>query len=249
MDQFNVTKPVSLQKGFIRIPVLISLKCSALLQSLPPYALFLLLWYPTSGLYNAFLNGILNETVYMSQHPGFKNPSFPDHVCNLHKAIYGLKQPPQAWNDQLKLFLLECGFHNSRLDTSLFYLQKGSQMVILLIYVDDLIVTGNDLSLITRLISVMNQKFTLKDLGPLDYFVGIQITHLPTGIHLHQSKYISNLLGKLNLQNVKSCPSLAVLTITCQFLMEFLSPILSNIEAFFGLCNIFLTRGWTSHSL
>lgn len=198
---------------------------------------------------NAFLNGILNETVYMSQHPGFKNPSFPDHVCNLHKAIYGLKQPPQAWNDQLKLFLLECGFHNSRLDTSLFYLQKGSQMVILLIYVDDLIVTGNDLSLITRLISVMNQKFTLKDLGPLDYFVGIQITHLPTGIHLHQSKYISNLLGKLNLQNVKSCPSLAVVNNHLSISNGVpLSDPLKYRSVFWALQHL-LTRGWTSHSL
>ena len=92
---------------------------------------------------NAFLLGRLTETVYMAQPPGFTDSDHPKHVCKLCKAIYGLKQAPRAWYHELRQFLLASGFKNSYADTSLFVLNTGGTLIYLLIYVDDIILTGN----------------------------------------------------------------------------------------------------------
>ena len=97
---------------------------------------------------NAFLHGVLKETVYMEQPPGFVEPELSDHVCLLKKSLYGLKQAPRAWFDRLSQFLLHIGFHCSKADPSLFILRNSSMVIILLIYVNDILVVGNDSSYI-----------------------------------------------------------------------------------------------------
>ncbi|WVY90852.1 hypothetical protein V8G54_036366 [Vigna mungo] len=91
---------------------------------------------------NAFLQGTLKEEVFMLQPPGFVKKSFPYHVCRLKKAFYGLKQAPRAWYTELRVFLLSLGFVNSTIDGSLFIYQKSDSTLYLLVYVDDIIVTG-----------------------------------------------------------------------------------------------------------
>lgn len=93
---------------------------------------------------NAFLHGDLKETVYMKQPPGFEDPYKPDYVCKLKKAIYGLKHAPRAWFDNFTLFLIDFGFFCSFPDPSLFVYHRGSDVIYLLLYVDDMIVTGNN---------------------------------------------------------------------------------------------------------
>ncbi|RVW70497.1 Retrovirus-related Pol polyprotein from transposon RE2 [Vitis vinifera] len=93
---------------------------------------------------NAFLQGTLTEHVYMTQPPGFIDQDSPSHVCKLKKAIYGLKQAPRAWYQELRSFLLQSGFTNSHADTSLFVLKYRGHVVYFLVYVDDLIITGDD---------------------------------------------------------------------------------------------------------
>ena len=93
---------------------------------------------------NAFLQGHLSEDVYMSQPPGFVDLDNPTHVCKLRKAIYGLKQDPRAWYHELHKFLIALGFHNSHADTSLFVLNTGGNLLYLLVYVDDSILTSKD---------------------------------------------------------------------------------------------------------
>ena len=93
---------------------------------------------------NAFLQGNLSESVFMQQPPGFIDRDHPSHVCQLRKAIYGLKQAPQAWYQELRNFLVEIGLKNSHVDTSLFVLRDRAHTIYILIYVDDLLIIRDD---------------------------------------------------------------------------------------------------------
>jgi hypothetical protein len=160
---------------------------------------------------NAFLQGTLIEEVYMEQPRGFVNKSHPDFVCRLHKALYGLKQAPRAWFTRFSTFLLDIGFTASLVDTSLFIFCSGKIQLYLLVYVDDIILTGSHPAAISALICRLQAEFPLKDLGPLHFFLGIQVTRSPQGIHLCQTKYINDLLNKTNMSGAKPanspCPS------------------------------------------
>lgn len=92
---------------------------------------------------NAFLNGILAEEIYIRQPEGFVDKMYPQHVCKLDKALYGLKQAPRAWYNTVKSTLLQWGFTSSKSNTSLFYHINNGSLLLLLIYVDDILITGN----------------------------------------------------------------------------------------------------------
>lgn len=92
---------------------------------------------------NAFLQGTLTDEVYVTQPPGFVDPDRPHHVCRLLKALYGLKQAPRAWYQELKTFLCQMGCTNSTADTSVFIYIDGANIIYILVYVDDIIVTGS----------------------------------------------------------------------------------------------------------
>lgn len=121
---------------------------------------------------NAFWHGILHDEVYMPQPPGFSNPDAPspDHVCKIHKSLYGLKQAPRAWFYRLSTYLQELDFHGSKNDSSIFIQHNGDHTIIILIYVDDIIVTSTHQMDIDHLFYSFGQEFTIKDLGPLHYF-------------------------------------------------------------------------------
>ena len=125
---------------------------------------------------NAFLHGVLSEDIYMTQPPGFVHPSFPNHMWKLHKA-YGLKQAPRAWFSRLSQRLLALGFHGSKSNTSLFIQNSGTDLIFFLIYVDDIIVTGNNSTSIARLIQALQADFALKDLRPLHFFLRSSSLH------------------------------------------------------------------------
>lgn len=150
---------------------------------------------------NAFLNGFLQEDVFMRQPEGFVDREKPQHVCKLVKALYGLKQAPRAWFDRLRITLLKWGFQNSKCDTSLFFLRTGKLQVFVLIYVDDILITGNCFDFLSRFIKNLNTLFSLKDLGPLNYFLGIEAHRDSSGLYLSQEKYINDLLKKFNMSN------------------------------------------------
>uniref|UniRef100_A0A2N9ISY4 Reverse transcriptase Ty1/copia-type domain-containing protein n=1 Tax=Fagus sylvatica TaxID=28930 RepID=A0A2N9ISY4_FAGSY len=167
---------------------------------------------------NAFLHGVLSEDVYMTQPPGFVHHSFPNHICRLHKAIYGLKQAPRAWFSRLSQRLLALGFHGSKSDTSLFIHNSGTDLIFFLIYVDDIIVTGNNKHSIAWLIQALQADFALKDLGPLHFFLGVQAYTTETGLFLSQRRYISDLLKKTNMHEAKPVSSpLASSTVLSKF--------------------------------
>ncbi|RVW86355.1 Retrovirus-related Pol polyprotein from transposon RE1 [Vitis vinifera] len=156
---------------------------------------------------NAFLNGDLEEEVFMTQPQGFVNPTYPTYVCKLHKALYGLKQAPRAWFQKLRIALLDYGFQSSRADTSLFIFHTASDILIILVYVDDILVTGSSPTLVSHFISYLNAKFALWDLGPLSYFLGIQAHQLGSVLHLTQHKYIIDLLKRTQMETSKPAPT------------------------------------------
>ena len=101
----------------------------------------------------------------MSQPPGHVDSAYPNHVCLLKKALYGLKQAPRAWFHKLASVLANLGFKSSQSDSSLFIRGDSHSITLVLIYVDDIIVTGSKASLVTSLIASLASQFSLKDLG------------------------------------------------------------------------------------
>jgi Reverse transcriptase (RNA-dependent DNA polymerase) len=148
---------------------------------------------------NAFLHGDLKETVHMHQPPSFINPAAPHHVWHLSKALYGLKQSPRAWFQTLHIFLLSLGFAASHHDPSLFVLHSNLQTIILLVYVDDIIITSTTSSLISSILHQLKNWFAIKDLGSLHYFLGIEVSFNNNSLHLSQPKYIIDLLRRANM--------------------------------------------------
>lgn len=152
---------------------------------------------------NAFLQGTLTEEVYMEQPPGFIDTDNPSHVCRLRKAIYGLKQAPRAWYIELRNYLLSIGFINALADTSLFVLKVGNAFVYLLVYVDDILITGSSTIGIQRILQLLADRFSVKDAEDLNYFLGIEARRTSNGLHLSQRKYILDLLHRYDMTNAK----------------------------------------------
>lgn len=107
-------------------------------------------------------------------------------MCQLNKALYGLKQAPRAWFDRLRLTLLQWVFKNSKADSSLFFLNKNSKIIFILIYVDDILVSSNKAQCLTYFNAKLHHTFALKDLGHLHYFLGIQIKRTHDGFYCNQ---------------------------------------------------------------
>ncbi|KAG7578201.1 Integrase catalytic core [Arabidopsis thaliana x Arabidopsis arenosa] len=156
---------------------------------------------------NAFLHGELQEPVYMYQPTGFIDPQKPSHVCRLTKALYGLKQAPRAWFDTFSNFLLDFGFLCSKADPSLFVCHQDGKVLYLLLYVDDILLTGSDQSLLQDLLQALNSRFSMKDLGPPRYFLGIQIEDYANGLFLHQTAYATDILQQAAMSDCNPMPT------------------------------------------
>nr|GEV36930.1 ribonuclease H-like domain-containing protein [Tanacetum cinerariifolium] len=150
---------------------------------------------------NAFLYGDLSEDVYMTLPPGFDNQN--GKVCKLNKSLYGLKQAPRQWNAKLTMALLENGFVQSKFDYSLFKKKFDKVLIALLIYVDDIVITGNDLADIEKFKMFLKSKFQINDLEKLKYFLGIKVLDNKKGICLSQRKYCLELSHEYGLLAAK----------------------------------------------
>ncbi|KAF5764529.1 putative RNA-directed DNA polymerase, protein kinase RLK-Pelle-DLSV family [Helianthus annuus] len=152
---------------------------------------------------NAFLHGNLEETVYMHQPMGFRHRDFPDHACLLRKSLYGLKQAPRAWYQRFTDFVTLQGFRQSKSDNSLFLYHHGHEIADLLIYVDDIILTTSSEDLRKRLLHKLSGEFAMKDLGPLSYFLGIQVTREGDTMFLSQQAYVRDILHRASMDSYK----------------------------------------------
>lgn len=152
---------------------------------------------------NAFLQGTLHETVYMDQPPGYAHPQYPNHICRLRKSIYGLKQAPRSWYLELTNFLLAFGFRKSLANASLFVYNHEGIIVYFLVCVDDIVVTGNNNAFLDHGIASLAARFSIKDLGPLHHFLGIEVISNPMGLFLSQHRHIRDLLTLFNMDGEK----------------------------------------------
>jgi hypothetical protein len=156
---------------------------------------------------NAFLHGTLSEDVFMSQPPGFSHPQFPQHICKLRKALYGLKQAPRAWFSRLSNRLLELGFYGAKSDSSLFTFKSAAFTMFILIYVDDIIITCSHAPAIEELLSLLQSDFSIKDLGALHFFLGIEVVGTPGSSLLSQQRYILDILHRTKMVAAKPVSS------------------------------------------
>lgn len=152
---------------------------------------------------SAFLNGEIEEEVYVEQPQGYKVQGEEDKVYRLKKALYGLKQAPRAWNNKIDKYLVEHRFLKSPSEPSLYVKMQGNHFLILCLYVDDLIYTGNNSQMMEEFKKAMMQEYEMTDLGLMRYFLGMQVKQRPGQIFISQEKYADDLLKKFNMQDCK----------------------------------------------
>ena len=124
---------------------------------------------------SAFLNGIINEEVYVEQPPRFESHDFSNHVYKLNKALYGLKQAPRAWYERLSIFLLDNEFTRGSVDTPLFTKCKNHDLLIIQIYIDDIIFNATNSSLCEEFAKLIQKEFEMSMMGEINFFLGLQI--------------------------------------------------------------------------
>ncbi|GJZ18774.1 retrovirus-related pol polyprotein from transposon TNT 1-94 [Tanacetum coccineum] len=152
---------------------------------------------------SAFLNGFINEEVYVAQPPGFIDFRKPNYVYKLKKALYGLKQDPKAWYDRLKSFLIKHDYSIGMVDNTLFTKKSKSHLIIVQIYVDDIIFGSTSQNLCDNFAKIIHDEFEMSMMGWLNFFLGLQIKQMEDEILLYQSKYIKEMLNKFGLEDSK----------------------------------------------
>ncbi|GAU34373.1 hypothetical protein TSUD_217130 [Trifolium subterraneum] len=148
---------------------------------------------------SSFLNGPLEELIYVTQPPGFVIEGKENLVYRLKKALYGLKQAPRAWNKRIDSFLVKQGFSKCKSEYGVYVQDSTSSIILICLYVDDLLVTGNDLDKIEKFKTVMMTEFEMTDLGTISYFLGIEFLKTSRGLMLHQRKYASKILKRFKM--------------------------------------------------
>ncbi|RVW64351.1 Retrovirus-related Pol polyprotein from transposon TNT 1-94 [Vitis vinifera] len=153
---------------------------------------------------NAFLNRELEEEVYMKIPPSMETLENSGKVCKLRKSLYGLKQSPRAWFDRLTRVVKKHGFIQCQADHTLFMKHsKEGEMTLFIVYVDDIIITGDDEEEIGNLKKLLAREFEIKDLGQLRYFLGMEVGRTKEGIVVTQRKYVLDLLQETGMLGCK----------------------------------------------
>ena len=152
---------------------------------------------------SAFLNGDLDEEVYIEQLDGLTLGNDPKLVCRLKKALYGLKQALRAWYYRLDKYLHQQGFIKGSTDNNLYIKIDNDELLILVVYVDDIIFGSNEEDMNENFALVMQKEFEMSMLGELTYFLGLQVQQNKDVIYLSQTKYLKQILKKYGTEDSK----------------------------------------------
>jgi histone deacetylase 1/2 len=166
---FTQTYKVDYNKTFAPLSKFASLRCIFALATLENMEIHQM------DMKTAFLNGDLEKEIYMEQPQGFMHQGGEHLVCKFHKSLYGLKQFPRAWNQKLHEFFKNINFMKSKADPSVYVALVGDVKFFIVVYVDDLIVVCNDQKKLLQVNAKLNQKFEMKDLGELHFFLGMEL--------------------------------------------------------------------------
>ena len=150
---------------------------------------------------STFLHGDLNEEIFVQQPTGFVKTGKEEKVYKLKKALYGLKQAPRAWYNKIETYFMNNGFERCFCEHTLFTKSKGGNNLIVSLYVDDLIYTGNDESMCDDFRSSMMTEFDMSDLGRMRYFLGLEILQNTHGIFVCQRKYVHDVLSRFGMKD------------------------------------------------
>lgn len=153
---------------------------------------------------SAFLYGELKEEVYVDQPEGFVKAGEEDKVYRLKKALYGLKQAPRAWFSRIESYFKKEGFQKSGYDHTLFFKKTDDKCLVVSLYVDDLIFTGDDEGLCAEFKSSMQKEFEMTNMGKMKFFLGIEVHQGSDGIHIGQKKYGNEVLERFNMCDCNS---------------------------------------------
>jgi hypothetical protein len=158
-----------------------------------------------------FLNGEIEEEVYIEQPDGSVTHEKESHVCRLKKALYGLKQAPCAWYEKINGYLVSLGFNKSVVDPNLYYHIVGDECLILVLHVDDLFLTGSE-SRIVECKHALTSEFEM-DLGMMHYFLGLEVWQRTDEIFPVQGKYTVEILKKFGMTDCRSMPTSMVINL------------------------------------
>jgi hypothetical protein len=152
---------------------------------------------------SVFMNGELEEEVYIEQPEGFQLSENTDYVCKLKKALYGLKQAPRAWYSKLDKYLQQAGFRKGSADSNLYIKVSQGNILLIGVYVDDIIFGSDDDRLSQKFAKDMQNEFEMSLLGELSFFLGLQICQSDQGIFISQTKYIREMLKRFGMEDCK----------------------------------------------
>lgn len=154
---------------------------------------------------SAYLNGDLQEEVYMKQPPQFENENFPNKVCKLKRSLYGLRQSGREWNKKVTEILTKIGFTRCKTDNCVYVRRSNETISLIAIYVDDLLLACTSEAEMQDVITSLNKKIEAVDRGAILFYLGMEIEREDDGnISIHQSRYVQQLLEEWNMENCKS---------------------------------------------
>ena len=153
----------------------------------------------------AFLNGVLDEEIYIEQPEGFSAPGQEKKVCRLVKSLYGLKQAPKQWHEKFDRAMVANGFRINECDKCVYVKNTENGYIILCLYVDDMLIVGSDDDIIKSTKKMLNSSFDMKDMGLADVILGIKISKSSNGLILSQSHYVDKILEKFNKNDSGVC--------------------------------------------
>jgi hypothetical protein len=155
----------------------------------------------------AFLNGELEEEIYITQPDGFVVKGQEDKVCKLMKFLYDLKQAPKQWHEKFDVTLISAGFSVNGADRCVYYHHDGGQGVILCLYIDDILFFGTSLDVINEVKTFLCQSFDMKDMGDADVILSIKLIRGENEITLTQSHYVEKVLSHFGYKDSKPSPT------------------------------------------